>query len=58
MRKEETSGQKQIYRTFALTFDQTKKLHVQEPCKNRFCFLLLFEVQKNNRFLEICHRDP
>ena len=28
MQKEETSGQKQIYRTFALTFDQTKKLHV------------------------------
>ena len=31
---------------------------MQEPCENRFCSLLLFEVQEINRFLEICHRDP
>ena len=31
---------------------------MQEPCENRFCSLLFFEVREINRFLEICHRDP
>ena len=34
------------------------KDYMQEPWVNRFCSLLLFEVRKINRFLEICHRDP
>ena len=35
-----------------------RKDYMQEPWENRFCSLLLFEVRKINRFLEICHRDP